>query len=176
MVRRFSPIGLALALAVVGTGAVVAHARTDARPGEARAAVAVPMAAEPTAEPVAEPVAAPALTVPAGKLAISVELKEARQVAGYVQPGSEVAVFATATDGTKATRLLLMRVPVLAIGTAGDAASQPKRGPLVTFAVVQKDAERLIHAAHADALYLALVTAGSTLRFGSGVDDQTLFP
>jgi pilus assembly protein CpaB len=77
------------------------------------------------------------LTIPPGKMAISVQLGDPQRVAGFVLPGSEVAIFNTfearkatvkveatgpstataeaeATDET--TRLLLPRVTVVAVG------------------------------------------------------------
>jgi pilus assembly protein CpaB len=86
------------------------------------------------------------LALPDGKLAVSVEMTAAARVAGFVRPGSKVAVFDTFTvrdgkgrvpSGTRladnyaynhATRVLLPRVEVLGVGergTAGAATSTP---------------------------------------------------
>jgi pilus assembly protein CpaB len=78
------------------------------------------------------------LSIPTGKLAVSVEMEVPEQVAGYVLPGSKVAVFDTfnvlsgqparipAGDGlreqhplNKATRVLVPSIEVIAIGTLG---------------------------------------------------------
>jgi pilus assembly protein CpaB len=68
-----------------------------------------------------------ALTVPEGKMAMSVELTDPERVAGFVVPGSSVAIFATFNvkyvgTGPKngqsddLTQLLLSKVPVLGVG------------------------------------------------------------
>jgi pilus assembly protein CpaB len=82
------------------------------------------------------------LTIPAGMVALSLQFCLPRDVAGYVQPGSEVAVFNTfvfvkqgsspptrSCDGVNAsqgvtavhTRLVLPKVKVLAVGPAAQA-------------------------------------------------------
>jgi pilus assembly protein CpaB len=155
------------------------------------------------------------LSLPAGKLAISVEMTAAGRVAGFVRPGSTVAVFDTFTiregsgrlpagDGlasrheyNHATRVLLPRVEVIAVGERGTAdaatsapstAASPPAGAagggtakggatmLVTVAVTQAEAERLIHAAQTGTLYLALLDEASAIEPGPGVDNNSLFP
>ena len=77
------------------------------------------------------------LTIPDGMLAVSVSMRVPAQVGGYVQPGTDVAVFdtfnlaegkgrvpagdglASSHDYNQATRLLLPKVQVLAIGGRG---------------------------------------------------------
>jgi pilus assembly protein CpaB len=68
------------------------------------------------------------LTIPEGKMAISVQLTDPARVAGFVSPGAEVAVFINAepeeidtqTGATTKlpdfTRLLLPRVQVIGVG------------------------------------------------------------
>jgi pilus assembly protein CpaB len=153
------------------------------------------------------------LSLPAGKLAVSVEMTAAGRVAGFVRPGSTVAVFDTFTvqDGARipagdglvnrheynhATRVLLPRLEVIAIGergTAGAATSAPSAAAapgaattggapkggatmLVTVAVTQAEAERLIHAAQTGTLYFALLDEASAIEPGPGVDNNSLFP
>ncbi len=94
-------------------------------------------------------------------MAVTVETGAPEQVAGYVQPGSQVAIFLTYTvldsNGTKTnierTRVLLPRVEVLAVGTYqpsrnGTAPTVRQRhrasSLLLTVAVNQAEAERLI--------------------------------
>jgi pilus assembly protein CpaB len=153
------------------------------------------------------------LSVPDGMLAVSVSMRVPAQVAGYVQPGSNVAIFDTfneaaskgrvpAGDGlaashdyVQATRLLLPKVLVLAIGGRGTAgaATQPQpaasgavsessgSGPsdstevLVTLAVSQDQAQRLVLATQSGALYLALLGNGADVRPGDGIDNYSLF-
>ena len=74
------------------------------------------------------PGSADTLSIPDDKLAISVELTDPARVAGFVNPGSEVAIFVSADpflmkpDGSKTelppyTRLLLPKVQVIGVGT-----------------------------------------------------------
>ncbi|NJC73590.1 hypothetical protein HC031_28255 [Planosporangium thailandense] len=159
------------------------------------------------------------LPVPDGMLAVSVSMRVPAEVAGYVQPGQEVAVFDTFTvneskspdrvpagDGlstghgyNQATRLLLPKVEILAIGgrgtpgaadvgprptatpsaggAAGSQSGQPADGGsvLVTVAVNQDQAQRLVHSAQTGALYLALLGDGAEAKPGPGVDNYSLF-
>lgn len=149
------------------------------------------------------------LALPAGKLAVSVEMTAAARVAGFVRPGSKVAIFDTFTlregkgrvpsgarlsdnyEYNHATRVLLPRVEVLAVGergTAGAATSTPveagstkdaaKAGLtlLVTLAANQDEAEKLIHASLTGTLSLALLDDTAAIEPGAGVDNNTLFP
>ncbi len=100
------------------------------------------------------------LPIPAGKLAISVELGDPQRVAGFVQPGSYVTVFSTNNGATTA---LLPSAYVVAVGPAvvapGGAASD-KSDPIVTFALTQADATRLVTATSSGgSLYLGLLGA-----------------
>ena len=152
------------------------------------------------------------LNVPDGMLAISVSMRVPAQVAGYVQPGSVVAVFDTcnvaegkgpapvpAGDGLasnhgydQATRLLLPKVQVLAIGTrpadkpsgaasssgglGGGGGQSDAQSVLVTVAVDQDQAQRLVQAAQTGSLYLALLGNDTDPRPGTGTDNYSLFP
>ncbi|GIH97388.1 Flp pilus assembly protein CpaB [Planobispora siamensis] len=145
------------------------------------------------------------LTIPEGKMAIAVEMTAAADVAGYVRPDTQVTVFDTfnvlkGRDGVpsgdrlaespetnRATRVLLPRVQVLAVGPrralpAGSAEAaeaeqeqQQERTMLVTVAVNQDEAERLVHAAQTGTLYLGLLTDTSDVAPGPGVDNHSLF-
>jgi len=150
------------------------------------------------------------LALPEGRLAVSVEVTAAARVGGYVRPGSRIAIFDTYTVRTggrtpsgdvgvtsrheynHATRVLLPRVEVIAVGERGTAgaatsasgapaaaaAAATKGGAtiLVTVAVTQQEAERLVHATQTGALYLALLDDTAKIEPGSGVDNTTLFP
>ncbi|WP_457205734.1 Flp pilus assembly protein CpaB, partial [Nocardioides sp. P5_C9_2] len=74
------------------------------------------------------------LVIPDDKLAVSVELTDPERVAGFVNPGSEVAIFVSADpvlykpDGTERklpqyTGLLLPKVGVVGVGTTSVAAT-----------------------------------------------------
>jgi pilus assembly protein CpaB len=117
-----------------------------------------------------------------GKLAVTVETGAPEQVAGYVQPGSLVAIFLTyrPDDGTgkspnvQKTRVLLPSVEVLAVGTyqPGSSTTASRSGSLmITVAVNQADAERLIEGLNTGTLYLGLLTDSSSVTAGPGVDN-----
>jgi pilus assembly protein CpaB len=144
------------------------------------------------------------LAVPDGKVAVTVEIGDAARVAGHVEAGAEVAVFDTFTvapgkgrvpagDGlaedhayTQATRLLLPRVEVLAIGERvieeeksddkdDDSKSAKTTKVMVTLAVSQAEAEKLVLATTTGSLYFALLSDASDVQPGAGVDNRTLF-
>ncbi|MGI5170000.1 Flp pilus assembly protein CpaB [Spirillospora sp. CA-253888] len=147
------------------------------------------------------------LDVPDGRIAVSVAVAAPGDVAGHVRPGTRIAVFDTfnvqagrpgvptgdrlADDRAtnRATRVLLPRVQVLAVGsrpaTTGDGGSGDESGGgsggkagqtlPITVAVTQSEAERLVHAAQTGTLYLGLLTDSSDVRPGAGVDNRTLF-
>jgi pilus assembly protein CpaB len=157
------------------------------------------------------------LPIPAGKLAVGVALEDPQRVGGFVKPGSQIAIFDTfntvvgfngqgelaggnhdsvAGDGladghgnNRATRLLLSRVAVLAVGSSvaapqtlhrtGDADNGQKVSQnqvvIVTVAVTQHDAEKLIQAIQTGHLYFGLLASGSQVQPGPGVDNTNLF-
>ena len=128
------------------------------------------------------------IAVPEKMLALSVKTAVEEEVGGFVRPGSQVAVFVTfePSDGKPVTKLLLPRVETLAVGAYGrdgvtssqkESDDEKNSGTvtlLVTVAVSQADAERLVHAMRYGEIYLALLTDTSEVRPGSGVDHQTL--
>jgi pilus assembly protein CpaB len=124
------------------------------------------------------------LPLPDGKMAVTVETGAPEQVAGYVQPGSQVAIFLTYTvvqpDGTRTsierTRVLLAKVQVLAVGTYQQSrtntnAATRSASLLLTVAVTQVEAERLIEGLSHGTLYLGLLTDSVQVSPGSGVDN-----
>ncbi|HEX6076965.1 MAG TPA: Flp pilus assembly protein CpaB [Micromonosporaceae bacterium] len=150
------------------------------------------------------------LAIPEGKMAVSVQLLSPEQVAGFVRPGATIAIFDTFTmagnnrvpsgeglgrakSDNHATRVLLPRVEVLAVGTYGVEGTRTSNGKttrrastgsrsdsgqaavLVTVAVTQSEAERLVHAVRTGTLYLALVTESTDIEPGAGVDNRSLF-
>jgi pilus assembly protein CpaB len=151
-----------------------------------------------------------ALSIPAGKLAVTVSLEDPHRVAGFVVPGAEIAVFNTFNifqqgpegrtpsgdrindkyEYNRATRLLLPRVTVIAVGATttrpveetnkdeDDEQSETKDSvtvTLVTVAVDQSQAEKVIHAAETGNLYFGLLTKDSRTAPSNGVDSRTLF-
>ena len=153
------------------------------------------------------------LVIPDDKIAISVQLGDPQRVAGFVVPGSEVAIFNTlestsakvsgratqTSSGTtksatvnveaavddEMTRLLLPRVTVIAVGPAtlrppADTGEKkegvkPVAVAVLTVAVTQADAERLVHAAQTGDLYFGLLSAKSKTGPSKGVSNSTLF-
>lgn len=151
------------------------------------------------------------LAIPSRMVAVTVPLCLPAAVAGYVQPGSKVAVFDTYSirnlqvsqscssssqtqsaqaNGGIRTRIVLPRVLVLSVGSApakgtssttsfgnsssSSANSSGSSGPvLVTMAVNQSDAERLIMLTETGLPYLALLTSSSQTGFDTGL--QPLF-
>lgn len=137
-----------------------------------------------------------ALPLPDGTVAISVNLSDTGRVAGFVTPGTDVALFvngAVGTDGTEVARLLLPSVTVVAVaqstvaaaatgGATGQAADQAAAQPaeqlprtLVTLAVSQTDAERVLFASTHGELSFGLRTKASKVRPSAGITAANLF-
>jgi pilus assembly protein CpaB len=137
------------------------------------------------------------LTIPDDKLAISVELTDPARVAGFVNPGSEVAIFASGDpevylpDGSTRklapyTRLLLARVQVIGVGatstaartTTSDGEQTTEQIPrtILTLAVDQEQAERVIYAARNGDLAFALRTEKSQAVDNPGVTAADIMP
>jgi pilus assembly protein CpaB len=130
------------------------------------------------------------LPIPAGKMAMSVQLGDPERVAGFVKPGSEVAIFLTMQlpprPGTPpppgpTTRVLIPRVEVIAVGpttlrpaTKGQGNTEATPTAILTLAVDQDQAEKLV-VAQSGRLYLALLTKESKITDGGGTDVGTLF-
>ena len=128
------------------------------------------------------------LPIPPGKMAVSVELTDAARVSGFLQPGSEVAVFlnGTALDTARPfTRLLLPRVTVLGVGSSApvttaegeeESATPEEVAPtLLTIAVDQQDAQKVLYASATGELAFALLNGDSKVEPGRGVTSQNLF-
>ncbi len=105
-----------------------------------------------------------AISVPAGKVAVSVELGDASKVGSFVTPGSHIVLFNTYdADGGPATKVLLDDVQVIAIGvtTLTPVANTDEQAPagstsLVTVAVSPSQAAVLVHGIQTGRLYGAL--------------------
>ena len=134
-------------------------------------------------------VAASDLTIPKGMQAISVNLTDPGRVAGFVNPGAEVAIYVAGTrlsDETAFTRLLLPRVQVLGIGATGTTKSTKtnKSGEqtteeipqtLMTLALNQEDAQRVLYAATNGQLSVGLLTKDSGETKSDFTTEQNLF-
>lgn len=127
------------------------------------------------------------LPIPKGKLAISVNLSDPARVAGFVNPGAEVAIFhQSAQESGATTRVLLSRVQVIGVGTTSiipttttneEGASTTEQLPrtLLTFAVDQVQAQKILHAANNGQLALGLLTPNSEVSPGEGTTDANLY-
>ena len=128
--------------------------------------------------------------MPKDKLAISVQLGDPERVAGFVVPGSKVAIFATlATDAAvagDATAVLLPEVEVIGVGattlttqttTTDEGESTTEEIPLaiLTLAVDQKQAQQIINAQSGGSLYFGLLGDGTKVRSGPATTTQNLF-
>jgi pilus assembly protein CpaB len=132
----------------------------------------------------------PALVSPGSKIAIFDTFTESES-SPHTPAGDRLAFEHSLNQ---VTRLLLPRVEVIAIGydgqapqtsAAGSSSSstsdtksneKPDGALIVTVAVTQDEAERLIHGAVTGTLYIAMLDDTSDVRPGLGVDNKTLFP
>ncbi len=125
------------------------------------------------------------LPLPKGKVALSLELGDPQRVAGFVAPGSTVAIFAT---GGPQVRTLLANVTVIGVGASGLNAAPNQNGDqqtstaILTLAVTQGEAEKIIYAqglatgSTYTGLYFALMDENSDVTVNDpGVDDTNLF-
>jgi pilus assembly protein CpaB len=130
------------------------------------------------------------LQIPDGMMASSINLTDPGRVAGFVSPGSEVAVFLTGTDdqsGKAFTRLLLDRVTVLGVGSttpvsttttdqSGASTTEQLPRTLITLALTQQQVEKVTFAAANGELSFALLTDKSTVQPDTaGMDATQLF-
>lgn len=141
--------------------------------------------------------ASSALTMPKGMLAISVTLTDPARVAGFVNPGDQVAIFLNGSSadgaggaGGEYTRMLLPRVQVIAVGattvtsaTQTDATgaqttgqpAEPTSNTLLTLALNQHDAEKVLFASKAGELAFGLLNADSQVTPSRGIGQANLF-
>jgi len=124
-------------------------------------------------------VASSLIRVPDGKIAMAVNLGDPERVANFLVPGSEVVVFVSGSLGDGAsTKVLFSRVQVLAIGATSTTSDNPgAAGPssLVTLALDQNQAERLVQAVKIGSLYFGLLSPTTTITPDAGVTDASLF-
>src|SRR3546814_331013 len=121
------------------------------------------------------------LAIPDGMMAISVNLTDPARVAGFVNPGSEVAIFVTSDKlpSPALSRLLLARVQVLGVGASstitstkvnedGEQTTEQLPKTLLTVALNQKDADKVQFAVANGELSFALLTDKSKVSTNSG--------
>jgi pilus assembly protein CpaB len=131
--------------------------------------------------------AANGLTIPKGKIAISVNLTDPARVAGFVNPGDKVAIFMSGSGGGGTfSRMLLSNVQVIGAGattmvatttTDGSGAQTTDQLPktLLTLAVTQTEAERVLYATSNGELAFALLNKDSKVTPSKGVTEGNLF-
>lgn len=127
------------------------------------------------------------LPIPDGQLAVAVQLDDPARVAGFVGYQSEVAIMATVPDatGSETTRVLLDKVTVIAVGpttrttdTSADAGGQGAdvAKTILTLAVTQTQAQKIVYGQKAGDLYLALRGKNARVDPGdSGITAKNLF-
>jgi pilus assembly protein CpaB len=141
------------------------------------------------------------LALPPGDMAISVNLTDPDRVAGNIQNGSTVAIFVTGTlqaagaatgaagPNTETTRLLLPKVLVLNVGSPqppttststdqnGTQTTEQLPRTLLTLAVTQKEAQKVILASKALDLTFGLLNPNSKVKPAPGTStlDTSLF-
>jgi len=130
------------------------------------------------------------LGIPKGLQALAVTIPSNADVAGFVQNGSAVAIYLTSkiklptsstntqsiTAGTdlEVTKLLLPRVSVIAVSQDAPSdlhggGSTSSNNILVTLAVSQQDAQRIINGQTVGSLYLTLLTDSSVTADDPGI-------
>jgi pilus assembly protein CpaB len=139
------------------------------------------------------------LQIPDTNMAISVNLTDPARVAGFVNPGSQVAIFVTGTakpvvgaTGEAAgaelpfSRLLLERVTVLGVGSttpvsttttdeSGASTTEQLPRTLMTLSVDQLSAEKLLYAAGNGELAFGLLTEKSAVAPDQPMTFDNLF-
>jgi pilus assembly protein CpaB len=134
-----------------------------------------------------DPSASQVLPIPDGKIAVSIQLGDPARVAGFVEPGSNVAVFVTlASQGSALpqTRLLLPAALVIAVGptsltpanadgTGANKEALPRA--ILTLALDQRNAEKLVFASQQGQVFFGLRNDKSKVAPGPGVTIGNLF-
>jgi pilus assembly protein CpaB len=135
------------------------------------------------------------LSIPDEKLAISVELTDPSRVAGFVSPGSDVAIFwsnqpddssVAAESMDQLTKLLLRKVEVIGVGQTtvlsttsttaeGEATTEEIPKTILTIAVSQKEAEKVILGSHSGELAFGLLTEDSITADSAGTELPELY-
>lgn len=185
-------------MGAVGRGQVLSGALTSTTDHQDQVALTKIYPGEQiVAEKFGEPGAQSVLPIADGKMAVSVELTDPARVAGFVTPGSEVAIFVSAepeaedAQGNKVelpdfTRLLLPRVQVIGVGAttvisttktdeSGEQTTEEIPRTLLTVAVDQKEAEKLLFAAYKGEVAFGLLTDKSKVAAAGPVTASNIF-
>jgi pilus assembly protein CpaB len=131
------------------------------------------------------------LQIPDDKIAISVNLTDPARVAGFVNPGSEVAIFLNGVDlkaGKPFTQLLLPKVTVIGVGSttpvsttttdqSGAQTTEQLPRTLLTLAVSQDEAQKVLFSqGNGELAFGLLPTDGkASVKTGVRTDFDNLF-
>ncbi len=137
------------------------------------------------------------LTIPDGSLAVSVQLTDPARVAGFVTPGSSVAIFLSSVASTQSgstttgtspnfVRMLLPKVEVIGVGSttvlsqtttdsSGNQTTEQISKTILTLALNQHDAEKVIYASNNGTLAFGLLNDKSKVSPDLGVTSKNLF-
>lgn len=133
-----------------------------------------------------EPLTTAALPIEDGDIAVTYQFTDPGRVAGFVQPGSRVVVFATIQGSGRdnETRVLLSDAQVLAVGPSTAVSGQEESGStnaeelpraLVTLSLSTEEAARLVYGSDNGTLYLGLRNDDSDVTTGTVVSQNNLF-
>jgi pilus assembly protein CpaB len=123
------------------------------------------------------------------RIAMALNLTDPGRVAGFVNPGSEVAIFVTgasAEDGTAYSRVLLTRITVLAVGSTtpisttvtdetGVSTTEQLPRTILTISVDQSEMEKVLLAQTVGELTFGLLNEDSTVVANEGTTTDDLF-
>lgn len=134
------------------------------------------------------------IVLPKGKLAVSIPVEGGEQSGGQLKSGFKVALFNTFTvaegkpsytpsgeeltfgeDKDQATRLLLPEVEVIGVMSDSEESGDAFGKFLVTVAVSQREAEKLIHALATGVVSIAQINDDSQVAPSKGIDTFHLF-
>jgi pilus assembly protein CpaB len=132
---------------------------------------------------------ASALQIPDENMAASVNLTDPARVAGFVNPGSEVAVFWTGVNeltGATFTKILLTRVTVLGVGSttpvsttttdeSGASTTEQLPRTLLTLSLTQAQTQKVLLGASTGELAFGLLTDKSASADAPETTADTLF-
>ncbi|HET6165835.1 MAG TPA: Flp pilus assembly protein CpaB [Marmoricola sp.] len=135
------------------------------------------------------PASTNALSVPDGKIAVSINLTDTARVAGFVNPGDKVAIFMSSNGGAglgSFTRLLLSNIEVIAVGTTtvvsttktdstGAQTTEQLPRTLFTLGVTQQEAEKIMFATGSGELAFAKIGKDAKLVPDPGANADNLF-
>lgn len=117
-----------------------------------------------------------ALQIPNGKLAVTLSLPDPAHVASFIQPGSQITIYASGQDSNaKFTRVLIPATQVLAVGTQVVPNNSGSSSSLITVLVSPEDSKRLIFATQNYSLYFGLRTDGVSFGPAGVITDKNLF-